>query len=66
MTIAEYINNILQNQGRSKAWLAEQCDIKYKTFYDKLFANRLSANELLLISTILNFDLEKMKEKVEL
>jgi hypothetical protein len=66
LNIAEYIEEVRQQQGRSKSWLAAQMNINYKTFFDKLKNNRFSAEELLLISRLLNIDLEKLKEKVEL
>jgi hypothetical protein len=62
MNVAEYIANIIEQQGRTKTWVAEQSDIKYKTFVDKLTFNRFTAEELLRIGKVLNIDLNKLKE----
>jgi hypothetical protein len=62
MNVAEYIANIIEKQGRTKTWVAEQSGIKYKTFVDKLTFNRFTAEELVVISKVLNIDLNKLKE----
>jgi hypothetical protein len=66
LNVAEYILQTIESQGRSKAWVSEQVDIKYRTFLDKLERNSFTAVELLKLSIVLNIDLEELKEKVEL
>jgi hypothetical protein len=62
MNVAEYIAKVIEEQGRTKTWIAEQSDIKYKTFVDKLTYNRFTAEELIIIAKVLNIDLNKLKE----
>lgn len=64
MDIAEYIDKVRESQGRSKAWVAEQININYKTFIDRTTHNRFTADDLIKISKILNINLEKMKEEL--
>jgi hypothetical protein len=63
MKLSEYISQVIEKQGRTKTWVAEQSDIKYKTFVDKLTFNRFTAEELLRIAKVLNIDLNKLKEE---
>lgn len=64
MDIGEYIQNILDEQGRSQVWLADKLEIHDKTFSGKLKRNSITAEELLKIAIILNIDLEKLKESL--
>ena len=64
MNIAEYIEQVRKNQGRSKTWVAEQININYKTFVDRAAHNRFTADDLIKISKVLNINLEKMKEEI--
>jgi len=64
MNIAEYIDKIRESQGRTKAWVAKQLDMNYKTFVDKISNNTFRADELIEIAKILNIDLNKLKEEL--
>lgn len=62
--LAEYIAQVIESQGRTKVWVAEQSDINYKTFVDKLKRNTFYGEELLRISKVLEIDLNRLKEVV--
>lgn len=62
MKLSEYISQVIESQGRTKVWVAEQSDINYKTFVDKLSRNTITGEELLKIARVLNIDLNKLKE----
>jgi len=64
MDLGEYIANVIEEQGRTKTWVAEKSGIKYKTFVDKLINNRFSGEELLRIAKVLNINLEELKGEV--
>jgi len=64
MNLADYISSIMEQQGRTKVWVAEQIGMKYKTFFDKLTRNTIKGDELLRIAKVLNIDLEKLKDKI--
>jgi len=64
MNLADYISSIIEQQGRTKVWVAEQIDMKYKTFFDKLTRNTIKGDELLKIAKVLNIDLEELKKKI--
>lgn len=63
MHLGNYITEILQQQGRSKKWLAEQTGIKLKTFYNKIDNDTFTAHELLDIANVLDIDLNELKNK---
>lgn len=65
MDIGEYIQNVLDEQGRSQVWLADKLGVHDKTFSGKLKRNSITAEELLKIAVILNIDLEKLKGNLE-
>ena len=64
MRLSDKISEIIENQGRSRSWVAERADIKYRTFLDKLERNSFSGEELLKLGRVLNIDLNKMKEEI--
>jgi hypothetical protein len=61
MNLAEYISQVIEQQGRTKTWVAEKSEINYKTFIDKLTRNTITGEELLRIAKVLNIDLEELK-----
>lgn len=63
MKLSEHISKVIEDQGRTKVWVAEQSDINYKTFVDKLTRNTITGEELLRVSKVLNIDLNKLKEE---
>jgi hypothetical protein len=65
MRICEYIEEIIEEQGRRKDWVAERSGIKYKTFLDKLDKDTFTAYELVNIGKLLDIDLNKLKEGIE-
>jgi hypothetical protein len=63
MNLGKYITQVLEQQGRSKTWLADKMNINVKTFTGKLKRDSISGQELLRIADILNLDLEELKIK---
>lgn len=61
MNIGEYIQKVLDEQGRSQVWLADQIGIHDKTFSGKLKRNSISGEELLRIAKVLGINLEELK-----
>lgn len=64
LRLSDFILKTMESQGRNKAWVAEQTNIKYRTFLDKLDKNTFTAVELIKLSKLLNINLEKLKEEV--
>lgn len=64
MNLGQYIADIIEQQGRTKVWVAEQINMNYKTFVDKITRDTLKGIELLRIAKVLNIDLEELKEKI--
>lgn len=62
--ISEYISNIIKQQGRKNNWVAEQCNISYSTFMNKLNNDTFTATELIKIAKILDINLNKLKEEL--
>lgn len=69
--IGRFILKVLENQGRKQKWLYEQYvevlktigeePVGYKAFNRKINEDKLSAKELVIIATILDCDLNKIK-----
>lgn len=64
MNLAKYITNVIQEQGRTKTWVAEKTNINYKTFVDKLTRNSFTGEELLRVAKVLGIDLERLKNEI--
>lgn len=64
MNLGEYITNVIEDQGRTKIWVAEQSEINYKTFVDKLTRDSFTGKELLKIAKVLNINLEELKNQI--
>ena len=64
MNLAEHIEKAIEEQGRTKTWVADQSKIKYKTFVDKITWNRFTGEELLRIAKVLNINLEELKGEI--
>lgn len=62
MNLGEYIANVIDEQGKTKTWVADQSNINYKTFVDKVTRDSFTGKELLRISIILNINLENLKD----
>lgn len=65
MTIADYIEETLDNGGYTKIWLAELLGITKQKLNYRFKTDCFSANELFMISTALDINLEKMKKDIE-
>jgi len=65
MDIGEYIQKVLDEQGRSQIWLADKLGINDKTFSGKLKRNSITGEELLRTSKLLGINLEDLKEKIK-
>jgi hypothetical protein len=61
MNIGKKIKEVLDNQGRTAAWLADKIDINEITLRGKLNRNSISADDLLKVSIILDINLEELK-----
>jgi len=64
MNIGSYIKNILKDQGRSQAWLANKLELNEKTFSGKLKRNNITGEELLKIAQLLGINLEELKGEI--
>ena len=64
MNLGELIENVIKQQGRTKTWVADQSEIKYKTFVDKIMRNSFTGEELLRVAKVLNINLEELKGEV--
>jgi len=64
MNLGEYISNIIEQQGRTKTWVADQSGINYKTFVDKLTRDTITGKELLRVAKVLNINLEELKNQI--
>jgi len=64
MNIGSYIKNILKEQGRSQAWIADKLELNEKTFSGKLKRNNITGEELLKIAQLLGINLEELKGEI--
>lgn len=64
MNISKHIENVMNQKGITKQWLADKLNINYKTFVGKLKRNSITAEELLEIAYYLNIDLNELKTKL--
>jgi len=64
MDIGEYIQKVLDEQGRSQIWLADKLGIHDKTFSGKLKRNSITGEELLKIAKFLGINLDDLKEEL--
>jgi len=62
MNLGEYIAKIIDEQGKTKVWVAEKSGIIYKTFVDKLTRDSFTGKELLRVAMVLNINLEDLKD----
>lgn len=58
MELNHYILQQLNDQSRTKRWLAEALDLSYSTLHQKLSHDTFTAYELLTMSKLLNFSLD--------
>jgi len=64
LNIPQLIEQIRQDNGQTKVWIADKADINYKTFIDKMNRNTFNAYELLKLAKVLNINLEELKKEV--
>jgi len=62
MNLGKHISDVIELQGRTKTWVADQSDINYKTFVDKISRDSFTGKELLRIAKVLGINLEELKE----
>ena len=62
LTVAEYITQIITEQGRQKTWLADNLGITKQVLNYKFASNSFTAEELINIGKLLSIDLNKLKE----
>lgn len=65
MNLGGNIMQSMQQQGRTKVWLAEQTGINYKTLVDKLKNNRIDGEDLLRIARAMEIDLNALRDGLE-
>ncbi len=65
MNIGQYIKNNLKSEGRSIRWLSKQLNINEYTLNGKINRNSITAEELLKIGKILDWDLNKLRDEIE-
>jgi hypothetical protein len=63
MNLGKYIEQLLEKQGRTKQWTANQLNMNYKTFFYRLKNDSLHAHDLLVIAKLLGIDLNELKEQ---
>ena len=64
MKIAEKVEKIIKEKGITKKWLAQKCNIKYKTFMDRLYRDRFTAYDIVVIGKVLDVDLNELKDEI--
>jgi hypothetical protein len=65
MKLNQYIADQVQEQGRTKLWVADQTKIKYQKLVDKLKNGRvITGEELLKLANVLDIDLNELKNTV--
>ena len=64
LNLGDYIEKVIENQGRTKVWVAEQCQINYKTFVDKLTRDSFTGKELLKLAQVLGIELDELKKQI--
>jgi len=64
MHLGELIDSIRVEKGHTKLWVAEQVNINYKTFVDKLKRDTFDGKELIRLAKLLNINLEELKDKI--
>lgn len=62
MTVSEYIEQTITEQGRQKTWLADKLGITKQVLNYKFTNNRFTAEELITLGKLLSIDLNKLKE----
>lgn len=62
MTVSEYIEQTITEQGRQKTWLAEKLGITKQVLNYKFTNNSFTAEELITLGKLLSIDLNKLKE----
>lgn len=62
MIIETYIEKKMEEEGRSKLWLAGKLNMNKDTFYGKLRRKSFSADELVQIGIIMDLDLNELKK----
>lgn len=60
--LSKFLNEMIEREGRIKARLAEQLEVNYKSFVQRLAKGNFTGIELLLLSDILNFDLNEVRD----
>lgn len=65
MSIGEYIKKFIKENGYTPVWVAEKLEMNYKTFMGKLNRNSLTADELLKVSTLIEMNLEEVKNELD-
>jgi len=63
MKVADYILEVLNSQERQKSWLADKTNISKQAINYKFKNNSFTAEELLILSEVLNINLEELKDK---
>lgn len=64
LNIPQLIEQIRQDNGQTKVWIADKADINYKTFVDKMKRDTFTGYELLKIAKVLNINLEELKKEI--
>lgn len=66
MNIGKYIKDHIKNQGRTVKWVADQLKMNPQTLFSKLNRGGLSAEDLIRLSILLNINLNKLKEEMNM
>ena len=64
MDVSEFLEQKRAEQGITKAWLAEQMGTSRMTLATKFRANKWRFDDIMVLSTLLHFDLNNLKKSV--
>lgn len=64
MNIGDCIKEIVKEDGKTLAWVAQKMNINYKTFSGKLNRGTLSAEDLLKLCALLGISADKLKAEL--
>lgn len=65
INLGSFIENLMNEKGMSKIWVAAKVDINYKTFVVKLKKDSFTGLEIIKLAKLLEIDLNNMRDNVD-
>ncbi|PAB60981.1 hypothetical protein [Anaeromicrobium sediminis] len=65
MKLAEHIESTIEKKGIKKTWLTDEMGVNYKTFYNRIKNNALTAEDLLKLRNIIGIDLHQLADRMK-